>query len=112
MKYYHELYLSENLVSKKAEILYKLEHDKSQFEKYVIAITKNEKNHLEFYNSVLLLQGAVSKEDVFIVGIADGVYGALELVEKITQEVLKRTGNVDIRNYLLKKQQEYVERSV
>lgn len=112
MKYYHELYLSESLVSAKEEILYKLEHDKLQFEKYMIALTKNEKNHLEFYNSVLLLQGAISKEDLFIVGIADGVYGALEQVEKITQEVLEQTGGVDIRNYLLKKQQEYVERSV
>lgn len=104
MKYYHKLYWSESLLSKKEEIIRKLETDQFQFEKYIVALTKNEKNHLEFYNAVLLLQKLISKEDVFVVGIADGMLGAMEMIEKITQEVLDETGGVDIRGYLLEKE--------
>ena len=109
MKCYHSLYMSEKLVEKKAEIIRKIENDEWQFEKYIIALTQNEKNHLEFYNSVLLIQKAISKEDIFLVGIADGYDAALGLVQTITEEVYANTKGLDIRNYLLDKQREYEE---
>ena len=112
MKYYYDLYLDDKLIPKREEILAKLEQDKWQFEKYLITLTKNEKNHLEFYNSVLLIQKAIEKEDLFLVGIASGYESALELVEKITQEVYDKTKGTDIRNYILNKQQEYEEGNV
>ena len=34
MKYYHNLYLSDELKEKKKGIIYKLEHDKIQLNKY------------------------------------------------------------------------------
>lgn len=112
MKYYHALYMSEELISKKAEILDKLENDKWQIEKYLIVLAKNEKNHLEFFNSVLLIQKSISKDDLFVIGIANGKLGAMELIEKITQEVYDETGGADIRNYILQKQQEFEEGNV
>ena len=112
MKYYYDLYLDDKLIPKREEILAKLEQDKWQFEKYLITLTKNEKNHLEFYTSVLLIQKAIEKEDLFLVGIASGYESALELVEKITQEVYDKTKGTDIRNYILNKQQEYEEGNV
>lgn len=89
-----------------------IEKDKWQLETYLIALTKNEENHLEIFNSVLLLQKTMKKENLFIVGIASGYLEALELVEKITQEVYDMTSGVDIRNYILQKQQEYKEGNV
>ena len=112
MKYYHALYMSEELISKKTEILDKFENDKWQIEKYLIVLAKNEKNHLEFFNSVLLIQKSIKKDDLFVIGIANGEFGAMELIEKITQEVYDETGGTDIRNYLLQKQQKFEEGNV
>ena len=112
MKYYHAIYVEEKLLSKKMEILRKIENDEYQFEMYLISLTKNEKNHLEIFHSVLLNQKAISKEGLFIVGIARGYQAVLELVEKITQEVYDETEGVDISNYILRKQQEYEKGNV
>ena len=112
MKYYHDLYMSEAFISKKNEILDKLENNKWQLEKYVVALSKGEQNHLEIFHSVLLLQKAIDKENLFVVGITKDMQEALQLVEKITQEVYDKTGDADIRNYILQKQREYEEGNV
>ena len=112
MKYYHALYMSEELIRKKTEIIEKIENDKWQMETYLIVLAKNEMNHLEYFHSVLLLQKSVSKDDLLIVGIANGEQGAMELIEKITQEVYDETKGTDIRGYILQKQKEYEERNV
>ena len=112
MKYYHALYMSEELIQTKAEIIEKLEQDKWQMQKYLIVLAKNENNHLEYFHSVLLLQKSISKDDLFVIGIANGESGAMELVEKITQEVYDETNSTDIRGYILRKQKEYEERNV
>lgn len=112
MKYYHALYISEELTPKKTEIMEKLKNDKWQVEKYLIVLAKNEKNHLEFFNSVLLIQKSIPKDELFVVGIANGETGALELIEKITQEVYDETNGTNIRNYILQKQKEFEEGNV
>lgn len=112
MKYYCDLYLSEELGMKKKEILEKLEQNKTQLNKYFIVLTKSSINHLEFYDAVLLKQNIFEQSELFIVGIAEGYHGALELVEKITQEVYDKTKGTDIRRYLLERQREFEERIV
>ncbi len=112
MKYYYELYLSEELQVKKEEILKKLEQNKAQLNKYLIVLTKSSVNHLEFFDAVLLKQNVFKQNELFIIGIAEGYHGALELVEKITQEVYDKTKGTDIRQYLLGRQREFEERIV
>ena len=112
MKYYYALYMNDYSKKKQADIIKKLEKDKRQINTYLISLTKNEKNHIEIFHSVLLIQKAMEKEDLFIVGIANGYFEALELVEKITQEVYDETGGVDIRNFILQKQQKHEEERV
>ena len=112
MKYYHALYMSKEMISKKADIIERLEKDKWQMQTYLIVLARNQKNHLEYFHSVLLLQKAISKEDLFVVGIANGELGAMELVEKITQEVYDKTNTTDIRGYILQKQKEFEEGNV
>ena len=68
--------------------------------------SQNKKNHLEIYNSVLLLQPDYPHEDFFVVGIEKGYEDAVELVEQIVQEVYNETKGADIRSYILKKEQE------
>ena len=112
MKYYHALYMSEELIPKKTEIIEKIMNNKWQIEKYLIVLAKNEVNHLEYFSSVLLIQKSICKDDLFVVGIANGELDAMELVEKIVQEVYDETGGTDIKGYILQKQNEYEERNV
>ncbi len=112
MKYYHNLYLSEGFHGKKDIIIEKLERRQIQLNKYLVVLTKSDSNHLEFFDSVLLKQNVFQQEELFLIGIADGYYGALEMVEKITQEVYDKTKGTDIRSYLLKTQREYEEGKV
>lgn len=112
MKYYYALYMDEYAKERQVDIMSKLENDKWQMNIYLVALTKNEKNHMEIFHSVLLMQQAVKKEDLFIVGIVNGYFEALEMIEKITQEVYDETGGTDIRNYILQKQRKYEEERV
>lgn len=112
MKYYHNLYLSEGFHDKKEIIIEKLERRQIQLNKYLVVLTKSDANHLEFFDSVLLKQNVFPQEELFLIGIADGYDGALEMVEKITQEVYDRTKGTDIRSYLLGTQGEYEEGNV
>lgn len=112
MKYYFNMYISEELVEKKAEILQKIENNQIQLNKYVIVLAKNEKNHLEFYDTALLRQDIFDKDSLFLIGLAEGYSGSAKMIEKITQEVLDESGGTDIRGYLLRKQKDFEERKV
>ena len=79
MKYYRHLYLEEGLEKKK--------------------------NHLDIIHSAFLLQPGYPGKNRLVVGIAGSYDGALELVEKIAGDVYKETGDVDIRNYIMSKEQ-------
>lgn len=104
MKYYHDLYLSDSLISKKEDIIEKLEKNQWQLSKFLIVLSQSENNHLEFFDSVLLTQNLMPKEELFVIGIADSYIGAVDLVQKITEEVYEKTEGTNIRNYLLKKE--------
>lgn len=78
----------------------------------VITLAQNEKNHLEFFSALLLKQHYYDKKELFIVGLAQGYEDAVELVRKITQEVLEETGNTDIREYILTHQKLFEESRV
>ena len=112
MEYYYDMYVSDELKDKKNEILQKIKNNQAQLNKYIIVLSKNEKNHLEFYDATLLLQNIFEKDSLFLVGIADGYSGCTKLIEKITQEVLEQSGGTDIRGYLMKKQKDFEERVI
>ena len=73
MKYYYALYMDEYAKKRQADIIKKIKNDKRQMNIYLITLTKNEKNHMEIFHSVLLMQKAVAKEDLFVVGMANGI---------------------------------------
>lgn len=106
VKYYKHLYLSDGLKKKKAKVISKLEKKKFQPDVYIVVLSENEKNQLEICSSLLFLQPAYPKSELFVVGITQGYEEALELVEKITIEVYNETKGADIRSYILNKEQE------
>lgn len=111
MKYYYNLYTSESLREKKLQILSRINRGEFVINKYLIVLTQNEKNHLEFYDSAFVSQKVVEKEELFVIGLADGYGGAVKIVETIVNEVLRMTGGTNIRAYLLEQQLEFEKRN-
>ena len=87
----------------------KLERKETQLNKYLVVLSKNSNNQLEIFDSILLIQKIYEMDNLFVVGIADGYDGALEMIEKLTQEVYDITRGTDIRNYFLEKQRQFEE---
>lgn len=106
MKYYKHLYLSEGLEKKKDKIIQKIEAGKILPGIFLVTLAPDEKNQLEIHRYILLLQPVFHREELFVVGISKDYEGALELVEEITQEVYNKTKSVDIRSYILDREQE------
>lgn len=104
MRYFKELYISEELQGREEEVVEHLEKKEFQFRIYLIALPENEKNQLEIYHSGMLNQEWYRNKDVFVVGLAKGYLQAIELVRKIAEETLEATGGADIRQYILKRQ--------
>lgn len=104
MRYLKDLYVSEELKGREEEIMEHLEKKEFQFRVYLIALPENEKNQLEIYHSGMLNQEWYRGKDVFVVGLAKGYLQALELVRKIAEETVDKTGDADIRQYILKRQ--------
>ena len=105
MRYYKHLYLAEG-IRKKEKIIRKLNENKLQMNIHIITLAQNEKNQLEIYNSMILLQPDFPHDDFFVVGIAKYYEDAIEIVEEITQEVYNKTKGADIRSYILEREQE------
>ncbi len=106
MEYYRHLYLSERLEKKRDKVIDRLERNRFRPGIHLILLPRNEKNQLEILNAAYLLQPDYPKEGLFVVGIADSYENALEFVEKISQEVYDKTKGLDIRKYILMKEQE------
>lgn len=109
IRLYCDLYVSECWQDKKDKIIKKLADNKIQPQVYVITLAQGEQNHLEFFSSMLLKQRIYKDEELFIVGIAAGYDGALAIVEEITEQVYRETGNADIRRFITDCQREYEE---
>ncbi len=107
VKFYHDLYVSDIWMNKKKKIMKKLQENRLQPEVYVITLAGGKQNNLEFYSSMLLKQHIFDKMELFVVGIADGYMDALYMVERITDDVFRKTGDAEIRRYLLARQDEY-----
>lgn len=106
MKFYKNLYLSESAEKKQNKIISKLKKNKIQTGVFLITISTNEAEQLDIIQSLYLLQPEYPVDDLLVVGIAKSQDEAIELVEQIANEVFVQTGDLDIRNYIIGKEQE------
>lgn len=104
-----ELYVSDGLERKKNQVLMKLMERKIGKPVYLITLAQGEQNHLEIFSSLLLQQGIYDDATIFVVGLAEDYISATGLVERIVQEVVEETGDVEIRSYILEKQKVFEE---
>ena len=104
---YYDLYISADLEKKKDKILKKLEQNKFQRQIQLITLSQGEQNHLEFFSSYLLKQKLFQETPLFLVGIAGGYGSAVELIQKITEDTYQETGQTNIRQFLLERQEKH-----
>ena len=109
IKFYCDLYVSECWREKKNKIIKKLKENRIQPQVYIVALSQGDQNELEFFSSILLKQHVFEHAELFIVGIADGYDEALDLTEKITGEIYSKTGDTDLRKYILGRQKDFVK---
>lgn len=107
VKFYCDLYVSEDFETKKEKIVKKIRSNKAQPQVYVLTLAAGKQNHLEFYSSLMLRQKAFHDQQLFIVGIANGYDDALYMTQDIVEEVYEKTKDTDIRGYIESKQKEF-----
>lgn len=100
IKCYCNLYTGTSVTNKKNQYLLNLMNGSFTHSVHLITLAQGLQNHLEIFASSLLHQHVYDEKEIFIVGIAGEYYEAVELVEKIVQDVLDQTGNTQIRNYI------------
>lgn len=103
MRFSRKLYISPSLDKKCGTIKWKLRTGRPQPTIYIIALAKNS-DLLEIYHSGILRQKYYKKKQnaPYIVGIATGYGGAVDLVIDIIQDVLRETGAYDVKAYFTK----------
>lgn len=98
-----KLYTSPSLDKKCGKVKWKLRTGRPQPLVYVIALAKNN-DLLEIYHSGMLKQKYYRKKEnaPYIVGIATGYGGAVDLVIDIVQDVFQETGGYDVKTFFQK----------
>lgn len=97
MRWYQDLYISEDLIEQKKKTIAKIKHGKGTPDIYVITTSLNSQNMLDIYNSFELRQTYYKKKDFLVLGLASGKEEAFQLVEKMIMDALKKTGGADVR---------------
>lgn len=99
--WYDNLYFDEENAKKKARLLRRLEKGKSEPNVYVLALPDSrDRNILDIFNSLELMQPHYKGRKKYIVGIARSKQAAVELAADIVGEMYGASGGFDLRAYL------------
>lgn len=98
---YRKLYVSKKLKEKQYSIIKDLTEGIYSPFLYIITLAKSTPNHLEFFTASMLHQEIYQRDILWIIGLADSYDGAAELIQEITQDVVKITGGTNIKKYFI-----------
>ena len=101
MKYYRYLYTSDT-IKNIDRLKVKLNIQKGKPGIYIIFWARND-DQLEIMNSLYLKQSFYRQKPPVVIGLAKSYEEAVELVIKITNESLQKTGSPNIKDFLLKR---------
>lgn len=110
MRWYNDLYVGYNLLDRKRQIIRKIKNGKPQFNKYVIALPFNDYDVLDIYPSNVLIQKWYKDSDMIIVGIAEGMEEAMDMVQIIIMDCLNETGDLKVKKYILEQMDKFNSR--
>lgn len=99
MKFYSRLYVGKSIRNPE-KVKWKLQHNAGQFSVYVIALARTE-DQLDIFHCGMLKQRCYDRDQLFVAGLAGSREEAIDLVVDMMEETVRRTGEADIRKYLL-----------
>ena len=103
MYFYKNLYVGPSIYNPE-KVKKKLRRGEGQLTIYVIVLSPSKpgtgSNQLEILHSANLQQPYYKTYPPFIIGIADGMEEAVELVRSLVQEAYDHSGSADVRAYL------------
>ena len=102
IRWYRKLYMTERARKKRYKIIWRVNHKAGLLNTYLIILPRYGNNQLEIINSTELLKKHYDNTTTFIVGIAIGKEEALELVERIVDDVVNHQHELDVRGFFEK----------
>lgn len=103
MKWHDNLYLGETISPEAEQVIRKIKNRKLTLGVYLITFPSNPQNLLDIIPSWELIQNSYPQNELYIVGIAKGKKEAYSLVEQMIRDCYETTGQVDIKQNLLKR---------
>lgn len=111
IRFFGQPYIGDS-IKKPNKVIKKLRRGKKQLKVYLIVLAEGN-GQLEIYHNIFLRQWYYKENPPLIIGIAGDHKEAVELVCRITEEALEKTGKADLKGYLktkVKKEKEQTER--
>ena len=103
MQFMGSLYVGEKLASTEYKIVEKVHKGKVVPNLYLVVFSINPDNMLDILPEKEVMQKYYPKDELKVVGIADGKKEALGLVQRMIEESLRETGSADVRGFLKEK---------
>ena len=95
-------YISDSIKNPK-RIIKKINNGKLSLGYHVITYA-NDPEQLDIIPSYVLMQKVYQEMNIEVVGLAQDLDSAYELVARMTQDAIDKTGNCDIKRFLLNNQ--------
>ena len=99
MQWADNLYLTDKTAKKKDKIIRKANRGIGMVSIYLITLASNREYLFDIFHAAHLKQPAFYKQDLYVVGIASGYEEALELVQRMIDDIYRKTGGFAVREY-------------
>lgn len=99
MKWYQDLYVSDDLKNKKAETKIDIERGNPVHGIFLITLSGHEHNQMEILPAGNLKFWYVREECPLVIGLAKGKKNARNLVLTIVEDIYQKTGDCNIKQY-------------
>ncbi len=99
MKWYHSLYIGKNAKKDKEKLIREIDDNAGPVNVYLLTLPVNPKNQLEIISALFLKIRYREQSCPMIVGIAIGRREAEEVLLEIVEDVMEKTGKIDLRSY-------------
>lgn len=106
MKWYKDLYISENITGSLKYIQFMVEHKWQIRPLYLIVLSDILDGQLEIIPVATLRLPAFRQQSYVIIGVAKGYYHARSLIEQIYSDVYTKTGDCAVKDYFQQKLKE------
>jgi len=100
MHFHKNLYICESIKHPMAA-KWKLRVAAGQFHVHVIVISDSGDNQLECFHNSLLKQQKYHNREFLVVGIAGDYKEAIDIIKKITEDCVLKTGTGNVKQFLL-----------